>query len=205
MNNQIYGQAATAQGNITTTKVGTAISAPTEMRFSFKNLSTNAGGTATDIEDVFIKPACWRTETEWKPVTGDGNKNYQFTSKKWGNTPDRFFKFFQENSTQVLQIIMETDNVENYDGDLIFTKVDPTGKEDEVAVSLAPWKTESSNANGYSGRLVIPSSALSFIFGPNADIRLSKMKAGSKIDFFITISGETKTAELSPISTTIIS
>jgi len=185
-NTNYLGAAATTTGQVIgTTKVATTMQAPTQIRFT---LTTASGEGATDVENLHIKSAAWRGAQSRKNVTFSGTN---FAS--W----DEFERFFNNFATQVTRIKVVTDDVDNFNGELVFTHKSPTGKETQVPFDLSKYKIESSKADGFSDTIEI--NDLPFVLGPQIDIMITELKKGSKVKFFMDIQGETKVQELTPI------
>ncbi len=191
--------ALTAQGVIGTTKVATSLVGKTQLRFTLATVPPEEGEDAEDVEDVHIKPAVWNPIDPAVEVA-----KATFSSKNWGDTRDAFWGYYNRLSTQIVGLRLESNDVENFDGEFTFTKCDPTGKKSDMSFSLSEYKVESSKSSGFSNSLVIPANKLSFVLSAALDWKLSKLKAGSKIDFIIDISGEEKVSELSTITSTIL-
>lgn len=184
--------AATARGQILTTKVATSLQAKNQIRVSF-----TAG--EQDAVDFMVKPAGYRTSTQ---MTSNRGK-VTFSGKYWDSF-EQFCNYFNTHATQIGLIRMETDDVDNYDHELILRRKAPTGKELEFSLSLSPYKTESSKSTGYSNTLVIPASDLNFVLSAFTEMELSKIKAGSTIHFYIDILGETRSVDLTAIDAEIL-
>lgn len=190
--NSIYGAAATSQGAIATTKVATQLQGKNQIRVSFK-----AGNVAQN--DVMIKPGGFRTAAE---IATNIDK-VAFEGKNWDSFA-QFIAYFNTHGTQIEMIRMETDNVDNYDGELTIQRKSPTGKVIELPISLSPYKTESAKNTGFSNTLIIPSSELSFVLSAFTEVIISRIHANSTIHFYFDISGETKSLDLAGINSEIL-
>lgn len=185
----IAGVAVTSDGSILqTAKVANAIIGVTELRFSLTAQGEN------DVEDIMIFPGAWRDTNELNASKG----KVAFASKNWANI-NQFLNYFSRINTQITKIIMESNDVENFDQELIFTEKMPTGKEDEIPFALSPKKQPSVKASGWAEKITITNEDMAPVLWPGLDITLSKMKAGSTINFYITLNGVNKAQELNSI------
>lgn len=173
--------AATANGQVlSTTKIATSMQGETQIRFTLI--------AEANAENFHIKAAAWRGVQPRKSVTFEG--------QDWASQ-DEFERYYNNFGTQVVSLKIVTDNVDNFNGELIFTHKSPTGRPTVIPRDLSKYKVESAKADGYSDTVII--NDLPFPLGPHTDLQISEIKAGSKMKFFMNIAGETKVMELTPI------
>lgn len=190
----VAGVALSSDGSVLqTAKVANAITGVNQLRFSLTAVGEN------DVENILLFPGSWRDTNELNA----SKAKVTFASKNWTSI-NQFLNYFAHVNTQIVKIVMETTDTENFDQELLFIEKMPTGKEDEVSFPLSNKKVASTKASGWAEKITITTEDMAPVIWAGLEIALSKMKAGSTINFYIDVYGVNKVQELNAIGSTRI-